>query len=144
MEDYDLDRIARHKKNSFDGYYSTGTQDPDGNGVYDMLGNVAEWTMDQYIPDYYSSSEKENPWAYPTKLYPRVLRGGSWKDAPSKCQCSVRRGSRAKWKRIDPQLPKSRWWHTNAPFVGIRLVRPQVTPSSEEIKKYWLEPIDDY
>ena len=38
----------------------------------------------------------------------------------------------------DPQIPKSKWWHTDAPFVGLRVVRPVKTPSEEEQKKYWM------
>ena len=37
----------------------------------------------------------------------------------------------------DPQIPKSKWWHTDAPFVGFRIVRPAKTPVEEEQKKYW-------
>ena len=41
------------------------------------------------------------------------------------------------WKKRDPQIPKSKWWHTDAPFVGFRVVRPLKTPNEEEQKKYW-------
>ena len=34
-------------------------------------------------------------------------------------------------------MKKSIWWHTDAPFVGIRVVRPLNTPNIEEQKKYW-------
>ena len=32
---------------------------------------------------------------------------------------------------------KSVWYHTDALFVGFRLVRPRVIPSIEDIEKYW-------
>ena len=32
--------------------------------------------------------------------------------------------SKPEWKIQDPQLPKSRWYHTDARFVGFRVVRP--------------------
>ncbi len=131
-------------QNSPDAYQQVGQKKPNHLGIYDMLGNVAEWTMDQYSLDYYSKSSVENPWAFPEKLYPRTLRGGSWKDEANQCTCTARKKSNARWKRIDPQLPKSKWWFTNAPMVGFRILRSFKQPSPEEIKKYWLQPIDDF
>jgi len=37
----------------------------------------------------------------------------------------------------DPQLPKSIWYHTDAQFVGFRIIRPLQTPAAEEMQKYW-------
>jgi hypothetical protein len=49
------------------------------------------------------------------------------------------------WKRIDPQIPKSQWWFPEAPFVGMRLVRPLIPPTPEEIYAYYTQaPIVDY
>jgi sulfatase modifying factor 1 len=49
------------------------------------------------------------------------------------------------WKQLDPQIPKSNWWFPEAPFVGMRLVRPVNPPSSAEIKAYYDKPvIQDY
>jgi sulfatase modifying factor 1 len=49
------------------------------------------------------------------------------------------------WKRIDPQIPKSQWWFPEAPFIGLRIVRPLNPPSPEDIKAYYeQEPIADY
>ena len=36
----------------------------------------------------------------------------------------------------DPQIPKSIWYHTDALFVGFRVVRPLVEPTEEEKKKW--------
>jgi len=38
--------------------------------------------------------------------------------------CASRRLSEEAWSRRDPQRPQSIWWHTDAIFVGFRLVRP--------------------
>lgn len=135
---------AWYKENSQSAYHKVGEKAANALGLHDMLGNVAEWTMDQYRPDFYSQSPSGNPWAVPTKLYPRTLRGGSWKDDEVKCRCAARKASSPNWKQIDPQLPKSRWWHTSAPFIGFRAVRPYSKPSAKEIEKFWLPPIDDY
>jgi formylglycine-generating enzyme required for sulfatase activity len=132
------------QENSANAYHPTASKQANSLGIYDMEGNVAEWTMDQYLPDFYQTGGSKNPWAYPDKLYPRTLRGGSWKDSAEKCNCTVRIPSKAQWKRIDPQLPKSKWWHTSAPFIGFRILRPFKEPSAEQAKKYWLPVIDDY
>ena len=56
-------------------------------------------------------------------LYPHVVRGGSWDDDPARLRSAARRSSEEKWSRRDPQNPKSKWWHTDATFVGFRVVR---------------------
>ncbi|MCW5514882.1 formylglycine-generating enzyme family protein [Muriicola sp. Z0-33] len=142
-----LGEYAWYKANSDNKYQKVGTKKPNAFGLFDMHGNVAELTMDQYTELTYANRNKEqslNPWVRPTELYPRVVRGGSWRDDASELGAASRIGSKAAWKRIDPQIPKSRWWFTNASHVGFRIIRPRITPSKEDIDKYWLEAIDDY
>ena len=43
----------------------------------------------------------------------------------------------------DPQLPKSIWYHTDAKFVGFRVVRPLLEPPLEERARYWEADLDD-
>ncbi len=140
----DLKSVAWFDDNTNDKYEKTGSKHANSLGIHDLLGNVSEWVMDQYDTDYYKSSPKNNPWNKPSELYPRVVRGGSWKDTKDKLCCTARGQSIQKWKRRDPQIPKSDWWHTNAPFVGFRVVRPKTQPSAEGIKTYWLTAIEDY
>ena len=45
--------------------------------------------------------------------------------------------SDAAWKQQDPQLPKSIWYHTDAQWLGFRLVRPAKVPSADEMYRYW-------
>ena len=130
--------------NSMNKYQNIGKLKPNALGIYDLLGNVSEWVLDQYHSDYYKRSPIDNPWNIPTKLYPRVTRGGSWKDTADKLCCTDRQFSRSNWKIRDPQIPKSNWWNTDAPFVGFRVVRPKVQPSKKQIEKYWLEAITDF
>jgi hypothetical protein len=42
----------------------------------------------------------------------------------------------------DPQLPKSVWWHSDAPWVGFRLVRPMTVPAAEKLQKYWTNGVE--
>lgn len=144
----DIEQYAWHRENSGRAYHQPGSKEPNSLGIYDMLGNVAEWTFDQYYDDYTEQLEDEpavNPWLRPDELYPRAVRGGSWMDNPEQASCFQRRGSNPNWKRDDPQLPKSLWWHTNAFNVGFRVVKPKNQPeSAEEMEKYWIEAIQDY
>lgn len=143
-----LEEYAWHKANSNEETHPVGSKKPNAWGLYDMHGNIAEWTADQYIPDYYKKSESKaisNPVATPTELYPHVIRGGSFEDEPQALRSANREGSDPNWKRIDPQMPKSNWWFPEAPFVGLRLVRPVNPPSEAEIEAYYnQEPTPDY
>jgi serine/threonine-protein kinase len=47
-------------------------------GVYNMGGNVREWTADWYVPDYYVDAPDRNP-PGPSSGIGMVLRGGSWR-----------------------------------------------------------------
>ena len=134
-----LDEYAWFEGNSNEKYQKVGTKKPNAWGLYDMHGNVAEWTLDQYVPSAYSKRKKgiENPQEVGDKVYSKVVRGGSWMDAPSRLRSAARRPSSKNWKKRDPQIPKSKWWHTDAPFVGFRIVRPKQIPSEGDQKKYW-------
>ncbi len=58
------------------GSYEAGKSDY---GVHDLSGNVAEWTNDWHLPEYYLFSPKENP-PGPEKGQYKVLRGGNWRN----------------------------------------------------------------
>jgi formylglycine-generating enzyme required for sulfatase activity len=144
-----VDKFAWHRDNSQGKYQQVGTKTPNSLGLYNMLGNVGEWTADQYIEHYVDAlidgQQTQNPWLKPTELYPRTVKGGSWMDPSSMANCSSRRGSEPNWKMHDPQLPKSLWWHTNALFLGFRIVEPKNQPATiEEMSNYWIEEIQDY
>ncbi len=106
-------------------------------GLHDMHGNVAEWTLDQYAADAYGAHEGANPWVQPTRLHPRTVRGGAFDDDPEALRCAARLESSLKWKRRDPQIPKSMWWNTDSPFVGFRIVKSVERPPPEEIEAFW-------
>ncbi len=126
--------------NSEEKYHKVGTKKPNPWGLHDMHGNVAEWTLDQYIPDYYgqfAGKTAKSPLALPNRLYPQAVRGGSWDDDPEALCSAARRGSSKDWKQQDPQLPQSIWYFTDALFLGFRVVRPLVEPSEAEKAKTW-------
>jgi formylglycine-generating enzyme required for sulfatase activity len=116
-------------------YHKIGTKKPNAWGLYDMLGNVMEWTLDQYAP--YTAEAAQNPWVRSTMPYPHAVRGGSWNDDEESVGCTVRVASNADWKKQDPQLPKSIWYMTDAQWLGFRLVRPAALPSAEEMYRAW-------
>jgi formylglycine-generating enzyme required for sulfatase activity len=130
-----LGDIAWYSDNSTGKYQKVGTKKPNAWGLYDMLGNVSEWTLDQEAP--YATEDQVNPWVAPKTAYPIAVRGGNWSDPAANLTCEARVGSDASWKQQDPQLPKSIWYETDAPWLGFRLVRPVKLPSVDEMYHYW-------
>ena len=135
-----IDEYAWHEDNSLYQYQQVGKKKPNTWGLYDMHGNVAEWVLDQYIEDYYGTADKNDtvsPLAIPTQLYPRVVRGGSWYQPVEELRSAARAYSEEDWKIQDPQIPKSIWYHTNAQWLGFRIVRPLKVPPAEEMYFFW-------
>ncbi len=138
-----IDAYAVYYKNSNRAYAKVGTKKPNPWGLYDMHGNVAEWTLDEYKPDGYAGLQEKNPWMVPTVIHPRSYRGGSWDDDAHKLRSAARSASSFKLQKRDPQIPKSFWWFTDSNFVGFRLVSPKVQPSAEEQQKFWQTVLDE-
>jgi formylglycine-generating enzyme required for sulfatase activity len=134
------------EQNSDFKYQKVGKKKPNPWGLYDICGNVVEWVLDQYDPDFYKqcagSGDTVDPWNKATKPYPIAVRGGSWDDEATMCRNAARRGSDRSWKMQDPQLPKSIWYFSDAQFVGFRIVRPLKVPPPEQMQKYWTSGVE--
>jgi formylglycine-generating enzyme required for sulfatase activity len=86
------------EKNNFLGKtVKVGSYPPNGFGLYDMHGNVAEWCSDFYDEHYYSASPKEDPKGPAKGVLPtgfgafyRVVRGGCWLDDARTCRSAYR------------------------------------------------------
>lgn len=140
-----LESYAWYEENSGGTTQEVGKKKPNAWGLFDIIGNVMEWTYDQYGPYQSAQGVLANPVIHPENLYPRVLRGGHYESSGDESRVAKRFMSDPVWKQLDPQIPKSKWWFPEAPFVGIRLVRPLKTPSQEEIEQYYnKQPISDY
>ena len=123
------DAYAWLKSNAGEQPHVGGLKPANAWGLFDMHGNVAEWTGDKYDATYYARSPKADPFNDPgTALYPHAVRGGSWDDDAPRLRSAARRTSMEAWSRRDPQNPKSLWWHTDATFVGFRVVAEMDNP----------------
>jgi formylglycine-generating enzyme required for sulfatase activity len=132
--------LAAYAVFSADKYGKVGSKKPNAWGLYDLHGNVSEWTLDQYESDAYSRLKGDPAaasWVRSTQPYPHAVRGGNWSDGPELLRSAARRGSSPDWKMLDPQLPKSVWYHTSAPWIGFRIVRQATIPSAEELYRIW-------
>lgn len=132
-----LTQYAWFKTNSKNKYQKVGQKKPNPWGLYDMLGNVSEWTLDQYSDKYFDTAASSNPVIAPASRYPRSIRGGSYLDEAPLLRSASRQHSEADWNIRDPQYPKSRWWLTDGMFVGFRIVRPLKQPSKEEAENFY-------
>ena len=134
-----LGTYAWYNSNSKDKYQKVGQKKPNPWGLYDMRGNVSEWTLDQYDENYLSALNDgaKNPITVPVSKYPKTVKGGGYTDNAEALRCAARFKSDPSWNKRDPQIPKSKWWLTDAAAVGFRLVRPVQQPTAEEAAAFY-------
>jgi formylglycine-generating enzyme required for sulfatase activity len=84
-----LDAIAWYDSNSGNTTHEAGQKQPNGYGLYDVLGNVWEWVSDWYDSSFYASSAVNNPQGPASGRY-RALRGGCWSNNPWAVRVSSR------------------------------------------------------
>jgi sulfatase modifying factor 1 len=142
-----LAEVAWFVDNADDTTHPVGMKKPNAWGLHDMHGNAAEWVVDELLEKGYdrqSGLPQPVSWdmaiEWPQNLSPRVVRGGAYYDEPSECRSAARRGSQdQEWKEVDPNYPKSPWWYTEEPAlgVGMRIVRPLELPEPGARRRWW-------
>ena len=140
----DLHDLAWLYENGEETYHKTGEKAPNAWGLYDMIGNVSEWTLDEYYDDYPDRlGDGQDPWMRPDGKHSRTVKGGSYDTDTADAGCRTREKSSPRWQARDPQIPKSKWWNVDSPFLGFRIVSPEQQPSPDEVAAFFAEAIID-
>lgn len=143
-----LDEHAWFIENSDELRHEVGQLKANPWGLYDMYGNVAEWVLDGYDENGYDGSLQgktvtaAQAFAKPTKVFPGVLRGGSWELEAEDCRSAARLPSDNEWRDEDPNYPQSPWWFTTSPGLGtgFRMIRPLTPPRTRNEQEAFWEP----
>ena len=90
----------REGRDQWEATAPVGRFEPNAFGLFDMLGNVAEWVEDVWHKNYFLAPGDGSAWisGTPPELLARVVRGGAWNHDSN----SIRSASRAKAIVVEP------------------------------------------
>lgn len=88
--------------NSDDVAHPVATKKPNAWGLYDMIGNTAEWVL--------------------AADGTMVVRGGSFTQESPMVGIKAREPYSPKWQEADAHVPKSVWWLSDGYYIGMRVV----------------------
>jgi formylglycine-generating enzyme required for sulfatase activity len=138
-DEKNLPFYAWYEGNSEGKYHKTGLKQPNPWGLYDILGNVSEWTLDHYDEKNLEKLQDNaaDPVNYNKATFPKVLKGGGYDSNARLLRSAAKIKSDPEWNKRDPQIPQSKWWFTDAPSVGFRIVRPLKQPTAAEADNFF-------
>ena len=102
-----LDGHAWFRANSGMEVHSVGSKNPNRFGLYDMFGNVWEWTQDCWNPDYKGAPATQAAWEQ-GNCESRINRGGAWVSTARMLRSAFR-------SRFSSEL--------KSPYFGLRVAR---------------------
>ncbi len=102
MTEAEIDKVSWNYANIEEVTSAVAKKAPNAFGLYDTLGNVGEWSTDA----------KGEP----------VLCGPTFMQNPEEVSPTFKQKWIPAWQESDPQIPKSRWWLSDGPFCGFRIV----------------------
>jgi formylglycine-generating enzyme required for sulfatase activity len=92
----EIDSTKVNYGRKYKGILKVGSFQPNNFGLFDIGGNVWEWTSDNYSSDYYAVSPAQNPKG-PERGRFKVIRGGSWHSGAMCIQVYYRNGLSPSW-----------------------------------------------
>lgn len=138
LAEYGFFKVEEEKRSEIPWHRRSASFKPNPWGLYDMHGNVMEWTLDAYSSDYQEFPDGvKNPITFSENLHAGVARGGAFHSAASELRSAKRFPASRSWNHSDPRNPPSIWYNTDAFWLGFRVVRPLRKPSLEEAHLIW-------